>query len=873
MEGIPALDAVRAAVLTKHAALLAHLEDTLLKGVYGPMGGDTRTPLDDQAHIVDLEPDLVRAVDVMAGNGHAARVVKEEAVRGLSAIVRKAVLGDAAGSHCAAVSLASSGFTVGGNTPNLSVRSGGSASTGGLMFGGELAQANRAVCESVFEKVRVSMSAVLKRIVTLVDELGEEGARMAEALRQVWSLMERLMVLFVQTLLGCSVSCTVGEGGDIEVTARQGHYEGLSLLPSAARKGVGGSIKENRKHTWELERSPNYYDSFAGLVDSMPNLSPCIYNLEVICSPLQQFIVNGERLLQSMKGKGDEHLLESNGKSSDVKGTDEEMSLQILLTRAVEIFVKAVRRDVKSYADNVFGNRAGTLLQPPSLNYRNAHVSASSGHILPPLNQTQALIDIVANCLWLCVAVPSAARRLGEIINGEVLKPFSERAIYALNLAESWTDAGNLLADMKAAVTSNGEQKHGDLIECMEDAKPPRGLNGMRHSSGPRALRVIRKNPELTSICLSHVGDSVARESRREHRKQLRLLDESEWNAVVRLIANAKTVIAELDYCVSKNDEWKPNGTASVSSEFSQDSSPFLRLRGALRGRGMTGALHAAVVEAVGKTKSGRRMLREEVIERGIVVLHAEVTLRCFSEVVTALTENEKASNSKVEHSSEESDKEETAGVGHANGLLKPSSIFKASTLQLSDIERSSEDTAPAMNEFDEFGDRIACTSDTMTDTEIEEFGFPNSLFFEQTDLKGCEVRRHYDNDSVLFSSQSHQTLTDDDRRIIGQGRRFGSELRLKDEIVQWNLSAKEREFIFCKADGAVGNGIRVCGEIVGAGDKEVALGARLFVDAIATVAAESVGWPVVECDYSVAEGSSESGAECRTLLYAAGLL
>lgn len=874
LEGIAALDTVRASVVRKHAALLAQLEQNLVRGVYGSSGYDGENddaPFSSEGggHVV-LGSDLVHAVDVMAGDGHAAHVVKEGAARGLSAIVRRVVLREGCMGHQGIVSLASSGFTASANTGNLSVRSGGSASIGSLIFGGENAHANRAVCETVFQKVRASMNAVLKRMVSLVDALEEKSERMKAALKEVWRVMERLLVLFVQELLGCSVSFGMGNDEEIGGGKRGGHNEGLSLLPSAAKKDVDGSIKESRRQVWELERIPNYYDSFAGLVDSVPSLSACIYNLEVIYSPLQQFIVNTERLLQSSKGKEEESTIPS-GKVSDAELTEEELSLPILLTRAVDIFVKAVRRDVKNYICNAFGKRAGTLLQPSLLSHRNAHVSASLSHSLPPLSQTQVLIDIVASCLWLCVAVPCAARRLGEIINGEIIKPFSERAMYALNLAESWTDAGNLLANMNAAINSNGEQKSGDLTEVLEGAKPLRGLNAMKYSSRPRALRIIRKNPELTTSCLLHMRSRVVKGS---HQNQLRLLDESEWNAVVRLIANARTVIAELDCCVSKGDDWKPNGTASVSSELSRDSSSSLRLRIALRGRGVTGALHAAVVEAIGKTKSGRRMLREEVIERGIVLLHAEIALRCFSEVVNALTENDQSNNYELEHSSEESDREEGASTEQADGLSKPSSIFKASTLQLSDIERSSEDAGLAMNEFDEFGDRIACTSDTMTDTEIEEYGFPNSLFLDQAELHGaCELRRHVDNDSLLFSSKTHQTLTENDRRIIGQGRRFGSELRLKNDIVRWNLSGKEREFIFCRADGAVGIGIRFCGEIVGIGDKEVALGARLFVDAVATVAAESVGWPVVESDYSVAEGSSESAAECRTLLYASGLL
>lgn len=46
-----------------------------------------------------------------------------------------------------------------------------------------------------------------------------------------------------------------------------------------------------------------------------------------------------------------------------------------------------------------------------------------------------------------------------------------------------------------------------------------------------------------------------------------------------------------------------------------------------------------------------------------------------------------------------------------------------------------------------------------------------------------------------------------------------------------------------------------------------------MFVDSAGVVAAQAIGWPVVDCNYSVAEGASSAGSECRALLYRAGLL
>eukprot|EP00177_Eucheuma_denticulatum_P007981 GFKZ01014541.1.p1 GENE.GFKZ01014541.1~~GFKZ01014541.1.p1 ORF type:complete len:823 (-),score=148.61 GFKZ01014541.1:1217-3685(-) len=812
---------------------------------------------------VTLPPDLVRAIDGMAGDGYAASVVVKRAQVCLSGVVTDAISAIAEGA------LADDALLPGTTGVSYAVI----GKEGGVAVFGE-GPAAQARCKAVFDKVRFQMMAILKRLAALADALeNEEEGGIRDAMGEVWTVMESVLVHFLEALLGCSVL------GDVDGDTREAQKGGLSLLPATGRKVVGGAPREAKKRVWELEHTPNYHDSFTELVKSASNLAPSIFNLEVIYAPLQQFIVSSGRLLHSWH---DKHVAKpvSDGKLTESELNDT-VSLPTLLSRSVDVFVKAVRVDVKRAMESVLGHRAGTLLQPPCVtqgNQRSTPISSQAqSHVLPPLAQTQMLIDVIASCFCLCAAVPSVSRRVGEIISGEILKPFAERAIYALNLAESWTDAARVLAEMRRVIDAPNIVETNDSArrDRVEDGKrlPVGGVNITRKGSGRRILRVMRSNPELTTGCLQNIyggKDGVAK------RKHLRLLDDSEWSALVRLIANAKMVIGELGMCLNREGDVKKNGmgVGSMSSGLSHEGWGKYRLGGTLQKRGVMDAGDDVIMEAMGRTKSAVRMLREEVVERGLVLLHVEVALGCFGEVVRALTGEV---GKEVEVGGVDKGKEvkgsgvEKRDCKGTNGVSKPSSIFKASTIQLSDIERSSEDTSRGMNEYDEFGDRIACASDSMTDPELDEYVFANGMGLEGGG--GTDMKEEAGNGDGMLVSRG--LVTEWDRRVIGWGRRFGQALRERDWKVRGNLGLREREFVFRDADGGVALGIRVCGrgDGGGVGGRELAEGARLFVDAIGTVAAETVGWPGVECDYSVAEGSSASAAECRTLLYAAGLL
>lgn len=756
-------------------------------------------------------------------------------------------------------SLASSSFTAAPtNTPTLSVYSVTSSSSRAVMhvFSNHLPRASRIACASVFERVRLQMTGVLRRLSQLAEAVADDLPHLPDAMHAIWETMECELVLFVRTLLAFPTS---RYSKDIK---EHGQY-GISLLPGVSRRGSEGNLghRQQQPCTWELQRGQSSLDSFVTLVNSIPTLSPSIYNLEVMYSPLQQFILNSSRLQEAWRDKTSPSL----GEHGSIRST-----LPFLLSRAVDIFVKTVREDVAQYMDNAFGSRAGTLLQPLSMRQRVSHVTSSSqSNILPPLPQTQMLIDVIASCLSLGVAIPSVASRLGEVINNEVIMPFCERAIYALKLAASWTDAGSLVNELVASGAHCAASLSNVTDTSYYVAKQKGPWNTPTVSSDGGEWR------ELTIHYISQMF---------EKRKQVktvsaRLLVESEWNAVVRLVANAKFVISELESCMGKSSETMSGGMVADANGSGEghDGSRLLSLRGILNERGISSGLHGTIVEAIQKTEKGCRILREDVIERGLVLLHCEIALQCFSEVVKSLSIDCSKANGMVK-ASRGSVKVAKKAEGRTKKKKKNgkalSSMFPISKMGDNLESEGSDDFSSGMPEYDEFGDRIVLVNDTTTDEEIEDCTFPNSLVIGQNDWKGhCKQEEDESEDMQVGPKKGIDDCSKLDRDIMESARVFGEVLSQKDVCISENLSSADRDFIFSQADGSMALGISFSGKMRMTGDRDVATAARTFMDCVAGVAAESIGWSIVESNYSIAEGGSQSASECRSLLCAADML
>lgn len=1069
LSAVPALDDARAALSRHHSALQSNLEAAIVSSIYAPHSPapstddldvnlppspPTSPPLPSSPVAPDAFPALVSALDLLGGPAHAASVLRAAAPQRLIALVRDAL-------HPRNTSGTSNSFSHPNPSPvpttkmnpvspstlpsplptsqtispmshpfknQSSIRStlhnvpqSTSLPYSAHVFDPHLSQANRAACAQVFERIRLSMTAVLRRLSALLDAVPDDSHAICPAIHAIWREMEATLVTFVHTLLAFPTSPsldTLSTPSNVSVSSTSHdsphNHEApispsspttptaISLLPSMAAT-PSTTLPNSFTAAWHHDRrNQTATDPFSALVHSVPTLTPTIYNLEVAHGPLQQLIMSSSRMQDSWKDRStsssdvdrssQDSCIQHRASNTAPSQPHHEPALPSLLARAVDLFVRTVRRDVNKYMRAALGNRAGALLQPVSLQARlgrantvtsttlgksmdgvasttdvisssrahhiHQHQPASTqtplaSHMLPPLPQTRLLIDVIASCLSLAAAVPSVAARIGDVLNQYVILPFCDRAAYALDLAASWSDAGVLLKTMTNSILEEGisnaqEVEQNGMVHTSFDSDIYRGSSSRGHKkeescpnnsskdstqSKGHILRQLRADPGITTRCLSQLC-----ERRKVWGPSVTLLSENEWNAVVRLVSNAKIIISELESCVGKAVERVSTsdyvsasiGARSRLGDLSvgmDESFQIASLRGVLKERGVSSRLQGPVVEAITRTQNGCRRLREEVIERGVVLLHCEVVLHCFSRVIETLGTETNCNGSvrddaetdqevkksrrnisrdldgKLRGDGESSEKRRTDqniqqgrhnrsndgkfsdSVG-GNGLTRPSSIFKALPIKLSEVERSTDDgdgDGGGMNEFDEFGDRITAASETVSEVEMEEYGFPNSLLLEQKDWSGGvsttigtdgTVGHEDENGRLgLRRGKNGGCITKSDRKAVDGGRGFGEEIRMMDMCVLRNLCTEEREYVISQTDEGVGLGIRLSGDMRGRGDRDVATGARLFMDAAATIGAETLGWPVVESDYSVAEGASHSASECRTLLYAAGML
>lgn len=932
---ITALNDARSTLSRYHNSLQEELETALVAAIFAPMEPSAPSSQSDDverarafAQATTLEtypvntsqlpqsifPSLIQAVDLLGGRNHAASVLRDAAPAKLLSLVCEALLTDPARPPSTIASSPMSAymtalpFSSTANPNNSQFPS--SLDTSGRLayiFDEHLSPSNRLFCAVVFERVRSSMTNVLRRLSTLAEVADSEDSRIFEVLNHVWRSMEAALTSFLQALLAFPTLKPPSLVNDRD--ERQSNR--ISLLPERSRKA--SFLNADVPTVWELDRSQTSPDSFKAFMQNVKPLVPSIYNLEVIYSQLQQFITMSSRLKQSWRERVGSHLHDSARISP---------ALSQLLARAVDLFVCTVRRDVREQMDTILGNRSGSLLQP--LSRRDDSPKPSPGKTtqakdtgrendtgLSLLRQTQMLLNVIASCLTLTVAIPSIAMKIGEIINHEVLLPFCQRASHALELVAGWSDGGVLYNEMwnkivqrESAIHADGSESSEDLtlhlsaLHFSEQVRNTKIVSSRIGVSRGRVLHAIRNESGLSTKIL---GQLCQQNRRRIH--QTRTLLRNEWDAVLRLVANVKLVISELEGCTVKRGDKTSGGVNLVTGEMvgRDDGSNLTGLKDLLQMRGAGSNTYGPIVEAIERTQVGRGMLREEVVSRGLILLHCEVVLHCFCSVVKALcvedvaNDNPERSLTRLhevsptygddERGSDDgcivntSESKAASGdtvdrIAMGNGLSRPSSIFKALPIQLSDVERTSDEESWGMNEFDEFGDRITVANENVNDTDIEEYMFPNSLLLEQNDWKagGGEAEKGV-KDSGALRTKSEETVTRSDRRAIEAGNAFGDELKRMDKHVQQNLGPRDRDYVVREADEAVGLGIRLSGEMRAKGDRDVATGARLLMDAAATAAADTLGWPVVESDYSVAEGASHSASECRTLLFAAGML
>lgn len=574
----------------------------------------------------------------------------------------------------------------------------------------------------------------LMRVVEKVAIVARRRAEGGELVVETWQVVEEWFIGFVKWVTE-----------DEKQSQRQ-----VCLLESRGRGGGRGGM-------WQVAD-----DGVAAVFKALRGVRTSVYHVRALYGTLKEVVERANRVVGEWTLDGGSRLVQ-------------------VVAAIVEIFVDVVRTDVRDKVNAMLGKRAGGLLRPVGW-------GKEGGGKLPALKQVSIMTDLMQECLGICVDVGGVSRRIGEIINGEILGPFGERAVYALRLAESWSEAGSILNMMRCVVRGDAE-----YAETLDRVKPLRGKGG-------NSLKVLRKNLQVTIECLQVVHKQ--RSTDNDNTNEARMLEWSEWEAVVRLIRSAKLIIGEMERWGEECDN-------------------------------CTG-----MQEAMNRTRGGVRRLKEEVIERGVMFLHVELTSRCFLHIHSALTSG----------SSDAEDGRVTGTGGCASAIFKPAS------LQVEAVSGVGVDGGGGV-EYDEFGDRIVL-SEGGEDVDMEEYGLANWVLAD---------------DSV---SNSGRKLKGREGRMTRLGKKIGEEMRRLEECVLDNLDERDTRSVFGKVDAATALAIRECnarGTRAG-GDRELAWDARAVVEAVAGRVGERVGWGE-GADYSVVEGSSETGGECRSLMYAAGMM
>lgn len=754
----------------------------------------------------------------------------------------------------------------------------------------------RRACAVAFRRVVHRMQIVLERLCQLYDDLKQQLPTVADASVHVWRTMQGLLSVFLQTVLNLNETVPQSSLSSSHDMPLNPNEKRISLLPSytSARTSATTDSRatSSSSSSWQAERLSSA-DTFATMLKNVSYITPSIYNLEVIHAPLHKFMTYAAAFERKFK---------------DVEPgvpPPNFVSLPLVVRRAAHHFLSSVQHDVTCYMQHSFGPRAGTLLQPFSL---RSSAFGAGDYVLPSLCQTQMLLTVISSCLSMAVAVPTLAESLGCLIEQIVIMPFVDRALYALNLAKSWTDAGGIV---DAVVDRVGEMvrksdKDDEQITKRESGsgKQRSARNGSSRRTG--LLRTLRKKPELTVECLKKWVDE--RVERGVGVTDLTVLSENEWNAVVRLVANAQTVIKELENCVSKKGRKHLN---SVAAQMNGKGGPSSRrgsskntIRNFLLNRGIANRANGSIALAIGRTVRACQMLKEQVIERGLVLLHAEITMYCFVSVVNTLVveqsvkcykgmvspkmvvvqEGEAGVDSGVEIEQDGGElytgddgavvneksveKEGDGRAGYEKATAETSAIFKVSTLKIHE-DATVDEWSHGKIEFDEFGDRIVMGNEDGVDVEgsSEDHGVASS------GPEQCGGGKTCGNETGGKDEGGNGMLSEWDGRARDLGREFGRRVQEKHMCVRQNVEGDDEGFVIGVADGGVAVGIETAGRLCGRANRDVAVGAKLFLDAAGGVAADTLGWPDAETEYSVAEGTSQSGSECRRLLYAAGML
>jgi hypothetical protein len=512
-------------------------------------------------------------------------------------------------------------------------------------------RAGRPLCGFVARDLAWRVRNVMDRIVRLLADVPDVVEGRQSIVSVVWCVVEDRVVSLVHKLLGTGESFVhVGRSCDVGLVPRSSSQLQLSQYSSLsvqligmyddedgdetartmiARRDGDGSLadvgtKKIRSNQATAEQRSEHADMeyFTGWMEayvaSLPDVEPSIYNLAAMYEALLSVASYGavaETAISPVTSV-------LNHEVAAVKNNKRSSKLLTQLERAGKLLVETVREDVAATVSPVFEQPSAMLLEQEN--------QAVQPHRLQITEEVVRLSALVADVLNLASLVPSASRSLGTALADLVLGPLAARFTCVLDALATHTNAGPVY---DRVVVDNPTMTARDVIM-------------RRHKSRPVSL---------DAVLVLYGSDALA---------ETKLFSEEDWVSVVELIVSVSSLAAEVRRCAGQDvdvgdqptalrlrfqsrvmRQLSPAGASNVSPR--AQASPLqggsqhdqLKSRSKAAKPMMSAARDAvsAVSRAVNAAEQAMALLEVAVVDRALVLLHADVVTRCYARAYSAM--------------------------------------------------------------------------------------------------------------------------------------------------------------------------------------------------------------------------------------------
>jgi hypothetical protein len=653
--------------------------------------------------------------------------------------------------------------------------------TGGFFSHGELGvrgRTGRPLCGVVVSELARRVRSVMDRVVHLSADVPDVVDGRPSVVAIVWRIVEVRIVSLVHALLGIGAASVPVLG----IKEQAPSLVSSSMLPSPRRSPsrsvqliasldddmfnpsseFGGCIDSvanvNSRGTGVMDGSRARGDDVAddeegwinSYVASLPGVEPGIYNLAVMYEALLSIASHG--------AGADSTTPYCSGEERGNKSCN----LLTLLELAGKLLVDTVRQDITAAVGPVLARRSALLTDDGHLQH------AVQPHRLHVADDVAGVAPIVADILELASLVPSAGPGLGTALADLVLTP----------LATQYTKVLDVLAS--------------------------------RTSAGPVYDRVVVDNPTLTArdvifrrnhtrpVSLDAVLVLYARDAQAENF----LLREEDWMYVVESIVSVSSLTSEVRRCVghqgieAAGDAAMPlvqfrsrvKGYISSAATPKQTSprspvSPVIPCSGARiqrqnsrksrskTNKPMVSAARDAVTagsRAVSAAEHAMAALEVAVVDRALVLLHADVMTRCYARAYSAM---------------------------HQISSLY-AAPFAAGSPSSSSASPAAQ-TQPRLLDCDEFGDPI--------ETDAEDF---DDIHPVSSNLSALFLQQSNNNDNSTAASPVSVDLAAMTEQAAAAGRTLGQEMLWVEAWTKHNLPSTRHEFVCGDAAMALAAGL-----------------------------------------------------------------